>query len=40
LTPLGCALGGAEGRWRKFSSATTKDWEKVAEILRGQGAEE
>ena len=40
LTPLGCALGGAEGRWRKFSSATIKDWEKVAEMLRGQGAEE
>ena len=40
LTPLGCALGGAEGRWRKFSSATIKDWEKAAEILRGQGAEE
>ena len=40
LTPLGCALGGAEGRWRKFSSATIKDWEMVAEILRGQGAEE
>ena len=40
LTPLGCALGGAEGRWRKFSSATIKDWEKAAEMLRGQGAEE
>ena len=40
LTPLGCAVGGAEGRWRKFSSATIKDWEKAAEILRGQGAEE
>jgi len=26
LTPLGCAVGGAEGRWRKFSNATLEDW--------------
>src|SRR5688572_32726495 len=40
LTPLGCAVGGAEGRWRKFSDASLDAWEKVTEILRGQGAEE
>jgi ankyrin repeat protein len=26
LTPLGCAVGGTQGRWQKFSNATLQDW--------------
>jgi ankyrin repeat protein len=40
LTPLGCALGGEQGRWRKFSNANIKDWEKAGQILRSKGAVE
>lgn len=40
LTPLGCALGGADGRWRKFSDATIEDWRKAAEIIRARGGVE
>ena len=34
LTPLGCAVGGTEGRWMKFSNATLSDWQSAAEIIR------
>jgi ankyrin repeat protein len=37
LTPLGCALGGEQGRWRKFSNAALKDWAKAAELIRKNG---
>jgi len=37
LTPLGCAVGGSEGRWRKFSNATLDDWRKTAELIRSHG---
>ena len=37
LTPLGCAVGGTQGRWRKFSDATTDDWREAAEIIRAHG---
>ena len=40
LTPLGCALGGAEGRWRKFSNATIEDWHRAAEMIRAKGGVE
>lgn len=40
LTPLGCALGGGEGRWRKFSDATLEDWRKAAETIRAHGGVE
>lgn len=40
LTPLGCAVGGEQGRWRKFSNASIKDWEKAAQSLRSKGAVE
>jgi len=36
LTPLDCALGGAEGKWRKFSDATLEDWREAARILRAK----
>lgn len=40
LTPLGCAVGGAAGRWTAFSSATLADWRRAADMLRAQGAVE
>jgi uncharacterized protein len=40
LTPLGCALGGEQGRWRKFSNASIKDWGKAGQMLRTKGAVE
>jgi ankyrin repeat protein len=36
LTPLGCAVGGTEGRWEKFSNATREDWRKAAEQIRAR----
>jgi uncharacterized protein len=38
LTPLGCALGGTQGRWRQFSDASIEDWQRAAELLRKRGA--
>ena len=40
LTPLGCALGGAEGRWRKFSDASLDAWREAEEIIRKHGGVE
>lgn len=40
LTPLGCALGGTEGRWRKFSDASLEAWRETEKIIRKHGAEE
>jgi ankyrin repeat protein len=40
LTPLGCAVGGAQGRWRQFSDASPEDWQRAAELLRKRGAVE
>jgi ankyrin repeat protein len=40
LTPLGCAVGGAEGKWKQFSDAAPEDWRKAAEIIRSHGGVE
>lgn len=40
LTPLGCALGGTKGMWKKFSNATLEDWQKSADIIRSFGGVE
>jgi ankyrin repeat protein len=40
LTPLGCAVGGTQGRWQKFSNATLEDWQKAADIIRSYGGVE
>jgi ankyrin repeat protein len=40
LTPLGCAVGGTQGRWQKFSNATIEDWRQAAEIIRARGGVE
>src|SRR5262245_16929263 len=37
LTPLGCAVGGTQGRWKKFSDATLEDWQRAVEIIRAYG---
>jgi ankyrin repeat protein len=38
LTPLGCAVGGTQGRWRRFSDASIEDWQRAADLLRARGA--
>jgi ankyrin repeat protein len=40
LTPLGCALGGTEGRWRKFSDASLEAWRETERIIRRHGGVE
>ena len=40
LTPLACAVGGTQGKWRQFSDATLDDWQRSADLLRAQGATE
>jgi ankyrin repeat protein len=37
LTPLGCAIGGSQGRWKQFSNAALADWQRAAEIIRARG---
>ncbi len=39
LTPLGCAMGGVEGRWKEFSNATTGDWQRAADAIRAHGGQ-
>jgi hypothetical protein len=40
LTPLGCAVGGTKGRWKKFSDATIEDWQRAVDIIRAYGGVE
>ena len=40
LTALGCAVGGVQGRWRRFSNAAIEDWPRAADLLRKHGATE
>jgi uncharacterized protein len=40
LTPLGCAVGGTQGRWRQFSNATVEDWQRTADTIRSYGGVE
>src|SRR4029434_10776651 len=37
LTPLGCAVGGTQGRWKQFSNATLEDWGRAVELIRARG---
>jgi ankyrin repeat protein len=34
LTPLDCALGGAQGQWQRFSNASLEDWHRCVELLQ------
>jgi ankyrin repeat protein len=40
LTPLACALGGTQGRWKEFSNASAEDWQKSLETIRSYGGVE
>jgi ankyrin repeat protein len=40
LTPLGCAAGGTQGRWKQFSNASREDWGRSAEAIRAYGGVE
>jgi hypothetical protein len=40
LTPLGCAVGGTQGQWTRFSNASTEDWRKITEMPRARGGVE
>ena len=40
LTPLGCAVGGTQGHWQRFSNASTEDWRKITGMLRARGGVE
>ena len=39
-TPLGCAVVGTKGRWKKFSDATLEDWQRAVDIIRAYGGVE
>jgi uncharacterized protein len=40
LTPLGCALGGTEGRWKQFSNASLAQWRECADAIASNGGSE
>ena len=40
LTPLACAVGGTQGRWKQFSNATVEEWQKCADLIRSRGGTE
>jgi ankyrin repeat protein len=40
LTPLGCAVGGTQGRWKQFSDATVEEWRRAADTIRSHGGTE
>ncbi len=40
LTPLACALGGTQGRWKQFSDATQQEWEQCVDAIRSNGGVE
>lgn len=40
LTPLACAIGGTEGRWRQFSNASLAEWRECADALAAGGGRE
>ena len=37
LTPLGCAVGGTEGRWKQFSNASVEEWQECADAIASSG---
>jgi ankyrin repeat protein len=40
LTPLACAVGGTQGRWKQFSNATAEEWQRCADLIRSKGGTE
>lgn len=37
LTPLACAVGGTQGRWKRFSNASIDEWQQSADAIRARG---
>jgi len=37
LTPLACALGGTQGKWKQFSDASPEDWQQCVDAVRSAG---
>jgi len=40
LTPLGCAVGGTQGKWAAFSKASMAEWQASADAIRAHGGVE
>jgi ankyrin repeat protein len=40
LTPLGCAVGGTQGKWKPFSNASLGDWQESADYIKACGGVE
>ena len=40
LTPLACAVGGTQGRWKQFSNATLEEWQRAVDMIRSYGGVE
>lgn len=40
LTPMGCAVGGTEGKWKPFSNATPEEWRECANAVAAFGGYE
>jgi uncharacterized protein len=40
LTPLACAVGGTQGRWKRFSNASIDEWQQSADAIRARGGVE
>jgi hypothetical protein len=40
LTPLACAVGGTQGRWKQFSNATLDDWQGSVDVIAAHGGRE
>ena len=40
LTPLGCAIGGTQGKWKAFSNATVEEWQRAVDLIRARGGTE
>lgn len=40
LTPLACAVGGTQGRWRQLSNASLEEWQEAVDLIRSLGGME
>ena len=40
LTPLGCAIEGTQGRWKRFSNASFDEWRQCAAAIKLRGGVE
>lgn len=40
LTPLACAVGGTQGKWKRFSNASIEQWQQCADAIKARGGVE